>query len=135
MPRYQDEYDNDNESEDEHEEDIWADAYTCHCSSFSKPWCNCDKTTCPECISDEEFYANADDYDGFGFGQDFINPETQWKYSIHYEFGDQTNELFATLLLGLQRLEDTSELPLAHQAMLEEMLEHWKYGYLPVMYV
>ena len=125
MARYEDE-DGDEDGED------WADAYTCHCSSFSKPWCNCDKTTCQECIEEEESYANADGYDGFGFEQDFINQETQWKYSIHYEFGDQTNELFATFFLGMQRLEDTAGLPLAHQAMLEEMLENWKYIYLPV---
>ena len=36
-----------------------------------------------------------------------------------------TNTLFATLLLGLQRLESTGLLPLAHQAMLEDMLEGW----------
>ena len=35
------------------------------------------------------------------------------------------NVLFATLLLGLQRLEVTEGLPLAHHAMLEEMLECW----------
>lgn len=37
----------------------------------------------------------------------------------------RTNVLFATLLLGLQRLERTQGLPLAHPSMLEEMLENW----------
>ena len=33
--------------------------------------------------------------------------------------------MFATLLLGLQRLEEMEVLPQAHQAMLEDMLEGW----------
>lgn len=122
MPRYQDEY----------EENIWNDTYTCHCTHFEKPWCDCDKATCQECIEEEKFYANTDDYDGFGIEQDFINPETQWKYSIHYKFGDRTNELFATFLLGLQRLNDLGKFKEADLMMLEEMLENWKYGYLPI---
>ena len=39
-----------------------------------------------------------------------------------------TNALFATLLLGVQRLEETGVLPQAHQAMLEDMLEDWTRG-------
>ena len=45
-----------------------------------------------------------------------------WSYQVHVHFvcylgkcGIETNKLFATLLLGLQRLEDTSALPQAHQ--------------------
>ena len=38
-------------------------------------------------------------------------------------FLQKTNVLFATLLLGVQRLEETGVLPQAHQAMLEDMLE------------
>lgn len=40
-------------------------------------------------------------------------------------FRPKTNVLFATFLLGLQRLEETEVLPLAHQAMLEDTLECW----------
>jgi len=36
-----------------------------------------------------------------------------------------TNRLFATLLLGLQRLEAEGVLPPAHHSMLEDMLEGW----------
>jgi len=36
-----------------------------------------------------------------------------------------TNSLFATLLLGLQRLEAEGVLPPAHHSMLEDMLEGW----------
>jgi hypothetical protein len=48
-----------------------------------------------------------------------------WKPSLHADFTFLTNSLFSTLFLGIQRLEDTAGLPLAHQAMLEEMLECW----------
>ena len=51
--------------------------------------------------------------------------ESRWKPSRHHKFGLLTNKLFATLFLGIQRLEDTVRLPLAHQAMLEKMLECW----------
>ena len=37
----------------------------------------------------------------------------------------RTKVLFAALLLGLQRLEETGVLPLAHHSMLEDMLEGW----------
>ena len=43
-------------------------------------------------------------------------------------FSLDTNVLFATLLLGVQRLEETGVLPQAHQAMLEDMLEGWTGG-------
>ena len=39
----------------------------------------------------------------------------------------RTNILFATLLLGLQRLETARVLPQAHYSMLEDMLEGWTY--------
>jgi len=39
-----------------------------------------------------------------------------------------TNVLFATLLLGLQRLETSGGLPPAHHSMLEDMLEGWTWG-------
>ena len=38
------------------------------------------------------------------------------------------NVLFATLLLGLQRLETDGVLPPAHHSMLEDMLEGWTWG-------
>ena len=38
------------------------------------------------------------------------------------------NALFATLLLGLQRLEAVGMLPPAHHSMLEDMLEGWTWG-------
>ena len=43
-------------------------------------------------------------------------------------FADETNILFAALLLGLQRLETDEILPLAHHSMLEDMLEGWTLG-------
>ena len=41
---------------------------------------------------------------------------------LHFQ---KSNALFGTLLLAMQRLEAVGLLPLAHQAMLEEMLEGW----------
>ena len=43
-------------------------------------------------------------------------------------FQRATNRLFAALLLGVQRLEEAGVLLLAHQAMLEDMLECWTWG-------
>ena len=43
-------------------------------------------------------------------------------------FQGRTNILFATLLLGLQRLETAGVLPLAHHSMLEDMLEAWTWA-------
>ena len=51
-----------------------------------------------------------------------------WSRRYTRAFGRPTGLLFATLLLGLQRLEETGRLPLAHQAMLEDMLEGWTWG-------
>ena len=48
-----------------------------------------------------------------------------WTRRSHALFGDSTNIRFGTLLLGLQRLEETGVLPQAHQAMQEDMLEGW----------
>lgn len=49
-----------------------------------------------------------------------------WTRRIHAILPhSETNALFSTLLLGIQRLEETGALPLAHQAMLEDMLECW----------
>ena len=48
-----------------------------------------------------------------------------WTRRSHALFLGRTNVLFATLLLGVQRLEETGVLPQAHQAMLEDMLEGW----------
>ena len=42
------------------------------------------------------------------------------------DFSRDTNKLFGTFFLGLQRLEETVQIPLAHQAMFEDMLECWK---------
>jgi len=47
-------------------------------------------------------------------------------------FNTSSNVLFATLLLGLQRLEAAGVLPPAHQSMLDawrtDMLEGWTLG-------
>ena len=51
--------------------------------------------------------------------------EWHWTRRSHSLFSSKTNGLFATLLLGVQRLEETGVLPLAHQAMLEDMLQGW----------
>ena len=48
-----------------------------------------------------------------------------WTRRSHALFSNHTNALFVTLLLGVQRLEETGVLPQAHQAMLEDMLEGW----------
>jgi hypothetical protein len=48
-----------------------------------------------------------------------------WTHLCHADFSYKTNDLFETLFLGIQRLEDTGVLPVAHQAMLEDMLECW----------
>ena len=51
-----------------------------------------------------------------------------WTRRTHASFESATNRLFATLLLGVQRLEEAGVLLLAHQAMLEDMLECWTWG-------
>lgn len=57
-------------------------------------------------------------------------PEEKWTQRRHAAgiFRGKTNTLFATLFLGLQRLETMGVLPLAHQAMLEDMLEGWTWA-------
>jgi len=56
-----------------------------------------------------------------------ISHDEPWCISSHRAFG-KSNALFATLFLGLQKLEETGVIPLAHQAMFEEMLECYTYG-------
>jgi len=128
MPHYPDDSDSDsNNNNEEEDEDMWNDAYTCHCSHDLKPWCDC-APNCTYCIVESEFYAEAEEnYDGYGIEQDFITPDISWKYSNHHKFGDRTNELFATLLLGLQRLNDSGIFKEADSMMLEEMLENWTF--------
>ena len=48
-----------------------------------------------------------------------------WTRRGHAIFSSITNVLFATLLLGVQRLETAGVLPQAHHSMLEDMLEDW----------
>jgi len=55
-----------------------------------------------------------------------VKRDKQWSRLTHSkDFSKKTRDLFENLLLGIQRLEDRGNLPLAHQAMLEEMLEGW----------
>ena len=55
-----------------------------------------------------------------------IKRDKKWSRSTHSkDFSKKTHNLFANLLLGIQRLEDRGDLPLAHQAMLEEIFEGW----------
>ena len=52
-----------------------------------------------------------------------------WSRARHaWLFGAKINVLFATLFLAFQRLETEGVLPLAHQAMLEDMLESWTWA-------
>ena len=56
-----------------------------------------------------------------------VKRNKEWSRSTHSTlFSKKTHDLFANLLLGIQRLEDRGYLPLADQAMVEEMLEGWK---------
>ena len=50
---------------------------------------------------------------------------TFWDIKIHHIFGKQTNALFATFFLSLQKLEEEKYISLAHQAMFEDMLTFW----------
>ena len=60
---------------------------------------------------------------------DEVNAESWSRASHRLAFGPmQVNVLFATLLLGLQRLETDGVLPPAHHSMLEDMLEGWTWG-------
>ena len=51
-----------------------------------------------------------------------------WTRRTHASFSENTHRLFAALFLGVQRLEEAGVLLLAHQAMLEDMLECWTMG-------
>ena len=51
--------------------------------------------------------------------------KVKWSLANHSDFSASTNKLFGTLFLGIQRLEETRVVPLAHQAMLEDILEGW----------
>ena len=54
------------------------------------------------------------------------NIKKGWDRLTHErDFPGKTNKLFGSLLLAIQKLEESGRLPLAHQAMLEEMLEGW----------
>ena len=60
---------------------------------------------------------------------DAVPRDYLWRRSNHsLLFQKETNPLFATLLLAVQRLEEIGVLPLAHQAMLEDMLEGWTWA-------
>ena len=48
-----------------------------------------------------------------------------WTRSCHADFSYKTNDLFETLFLGIQHLENTGVLQEAHQMMFEFMLECW----------
>jgi hypothetical protein len=48
-----------------------------------------------------------------------------WSHTTHSDFSTSTGKLFGCLFLGIQRLEETGMIQLAHQAMLEEILEGW----------
>ena len=49
----------------------------------------------------------------------------RWSRINHSDFSIYTKKLFGCFFLGIQRLEETGLLPLAHQAMLEDILEGW----------
>lgn len=70
---------------------------------------------------------NVPDYTRKFINEDKAREQIHWQRQTHLEmFQGYTNTLFATLFLAIQRLEETANLPLADQAMLEEMLECWK---------
>ena len=54
----------------------------------------------------------------------FLNPWTRMKHSLSL-YNVKINLLFATLFLGLQKLEDMKKIIPAHQAMFEDMLEKY----------
>ena len=58
-------------------------------------------------------------------GDHTLSPTSTWSRQTHEKFGGSVNELFSTLFLAIQRLEQETTLPLAHQAMFEEMLTLW----------
>ena len=57
-----------------------------------------------------------------------VPDSVSWHRNTHSAFAEKTNVLFATLLLGLQRLEEMKLLPLTHLSVLEDMLEGWTWG-------
>ena len=57
--------------------------------------------------------------------------DSTWSHQTHLKFGRDTNDLFTTLFLAIQRLEEQQILPLAHQAMFEDMLTLWKVSDIP----
>ena len=50
-----------------------------------------------------------------------------WSPKVHKTMycNPTTNNLFMTLFLAIQQLEEKDVLPLAHQAMFEDMLTFW----------
>ena len=50
-----------------------------------------------------------------------LQPDPIFTDMFHFE----TNNIFSTFLLGIQRLEDQGKIPLAHHAMIEDMLTFW----------
>ena len=54
--------------------------------------------------------------------------KVKWTGTNHSDFPASTNKLFGALFLGIQRLEETGVVPLAHQAMMEDILEGWSGG-------
>ena len=54
--------------------------------------------------------------------------KVKWSRANHSDFSASTHKLFEYLFLGIQRLEETGVVRLAHQAMLEDILEGWSVG-------
>ena len=56
-----------------------------------------------------------------------------WSPKVHKTMycNPTTNNLFMTLFLAIQQLEEKDVLPLAHQAMFEDMLTLWKVSDIP----
>ena len=77
----------------------------------------------------EALRSDPNDSDCLGMLGSVAPPGLGWTRATHaLLFRGKTNVLFATLLLGLQRLEAMGLLPLAHYSMLEDMLEGWTWG-------
>lgn len=58
-----------------------------------------------------------------------VEPKEPWSRATHPLYArTATNVLFATLLLGLQRLEDAGRLALGHHSVLEDALEGWTFA-------
>jgi hypothetical protein len=52
-----------------------------------------------------------------------ISGSKHWSRKIHSTTGRHANNILSTFLLGIQRLEEDKIIPLAHQAMFEDMFE------------